>query len=316
MRPPWRDRRGAISRTRIVALTATALPAAWMVHDWATGFFGPLPLIGLVYWSGVWAIAMILLTLAVTPIRRLFGWTALNDARRIIGVSALVYSIVHVVAFFALDRWEWPRIALETMTRPSLVVATASIVGLVALGTTSFDAAVRRLGAGRWSALHRLNYGISALAIAHFLLSPGIFGLQYVVSGFLFWLLVWRLLPARGIDRRPIVLALLSAAACLFTYLLQTGWLWVYQRVPPAETLAFTFSLDDEIAPPWQVLAAGLAVALAAAVFRRGAILGHHPPGAHASPQASFGSRGHAVRKAVAFDDTSASPASRGVLEP
>lgn len=270
VRPPWRDRQGSLSGARIVALAATALPAAWMIHDWVTGFFGPLPLIGLVYWSGIWAAAMILLTLAVTPIRRLFGWNSLIDARRIVGVSALIYSLIHVVTYFALYRWDWPQIAQDTFTRTSLIVATASLVGLLALGMTSFDEAVRRLGGTRWNALHGMNYGISVLAVAHFLLSPGIFGMQYVVSGCLFWLLVWRLLRPHGLDERALGLVPLSIAAGLFTYLLQTCWLWAYQHVSPWETLEFTFSLDDELAPPWGVLAAGLTVTLASVVLRRG----------------------------------------------
>jgi multisubunit Na+/H+ antiporter MnhF subunit len=123
-----------------------------------------------------------------------------------------------------------------------------------------------------------MNYGISALAVLHFLLSPGIFGLQYTLSGLLFWLLTWRLLRAPALAERPTALVLLSVAACLFTCLLQTCWLWAYQHVPLKETLEFTFILDDEIAPLWLVLATGLAIALATALFRRIATPETAPP--------------------------------------
>lgn len=272
MRPPWRDRRGGLSAARSIALSITILPALSMLYDWASHALGPLPLIGLVYWSGIWAAALILLTLSITPLRSLLRWNGLVDARRIIGVSALVYTLAHMLASFALFRWDWTVIFNQLATRPSLIVATTSFAGLLALGLTSWDGAVRQMGPENWKALHRANYLISPLAIAHFLLSPGIFNLQYVMLGLLLWLLAWRLLGRWTIERHPLALLLLSAAIGLLTLLGEVGWLWAYQQVPPAETFALTFSLDDGLAPPWQVLLAGTLVSAFVAFYA-----GPHP---------------------------------------
>jgi sulfoxide reductase heme-binding subunit YedZ len=253
----------------MIALTFAVLPTVSMAYDWKTGIFGPLPLIGFVYWSGIWAAALILLTLAITPCRHLFRWNRVIDARRILGVSAFVYSSVHLVGYFALYRWDWTGILKQIVTRPTLIIATASLVGLAALGLTSSDPAIRWLGAGNWHILHRANYLISALAIAHFLLSPGIFNLQYVMAGLLFWLLAWRLLHRLRAEQRPLTLALLAAAASMFALAIEIVWLWAYQQVPPEETFELMFNFVDEVPAPWQVFGIGVLVAISAALFVR-----------------------------------------------
>ncbi|MCP8936906.1 ferric reductase-like transmembrane domain-containing protein [Alsobacter sp. SYSU M60028] len=270
MRAPWRDRRGRVSWVKAAALAVVCVPGLSMVHDWTSGGFGPLPFIGLVYWSGVWAVGLILLTLAVTPARALFRAPWLIDARRIFGVATLVYTLVHVAAFAGLYKWDWPAVLRQTFTRPSLLVATASLIGLIALGATSSDAAVQRLGGRAWNRLHRANYAVSILALAHFLLSPGIFGLQYSLTGLLFWLLAWRVLDRRAGARTPLALAGLTVAATLFVVALEIAWLLVWQDQPPGETIETIFSLEDEVAPPWVVLASGLAVMVLAAAWAAG----------------------------------------------
>jgi methionine sulfoxide reductase heme-binding subunit len=263
MRPPWRDRRGRVSGLRCATLAAVALPAVWMIYDWRSGAFGPLPLIGLVYWSGIWATLLLLLTLAVTPARRILHMAALADIRRIVGVSALFYTVAHTVAFLALYRWDAPAI-LKQLGRPSLVVATVSLAGLAALGATSFDAAVRQLGGENWRRLHWLNYALTALAVIHFLLSPGIFGAQYTFLGLLLWLFLWRVLARRGSAGRPASLFGLAVAVTVLVLCAQIVWLWVYQDVPPADTMAEVLTFEEEVPPPWQVLAIGLLAALLA----------------------------------------------------
>jgi sulfoxide reductase heme-binding subunit YedZ len=182
-----------------------------------------------------------------------------------VGVTALAYTIAHMVIYFDLRFWNFPVIAKEMATRLSLIVATLSTIGLIALGATSLDAAVRRMGAKGWQWLHNAVYAVAALALLHYLLSRGIFPEQYLMSGMFFWLMVWRLLNRRGQGADAGALAMLAVASCLFTALFEAGWIWAYHGYKPSEILNIYFSLILGIPPAWQILALGLLIALAAA---------------------------------------------------
>jgi len=119
---------------------------------------------------------------------------ALVDVRRMIGVTALVYTIAHMVIYFALRHWDFASIANDMTTRLTLIVATLSTIGLIVLGATSVDAAIQSMGAKNWQRLHTTNYVISALAILHVVLARGTYAEQYMLTGIFFWLMVWRVL--------------------------------------------------------------------------------------------------------------------------
>jgi sulfoxide reductase heme-binding subunit YedZ len=244
-----------------------AVRFAWQV---ATGEYGMLPIAlgGMTYWSGVWATAILLMALAVTPALTIFRWPALVDVRRMIGVTALVYTVGHIVIYFALRSWNFALIANETVTRATLIVATLSTIGLIALGVTSLDAAIRRMGAKNWQRLHNTNYVISGLAILHVVLARGTYGDQYMLTGIFVWLMVWRVLDRHGQGTEAKALAMLAAGSCVFAALLEAGWLWGRRGYDPLGTLANNFTLatlDVGVPPAWQVLAFGLVFALGAA---------------------------------------------------
>jgi sulfoxide reductase heme-binding subunit YedZ len=136
------------------------------------------------------------------------------------------------------------------------------------LGATSLDAAVRRMGAKGWNRLHNTIYVITALALLHYLLSPGEFPEQYLMSGAFFWLMVWRMQNRRGLGTDARALAMLAVASCLFTALLEAGWTWAYHGYGPAGTLGNNFTLVLGVSPAWKILVLGLLIALAAAAIR------------------------------------------------
>jgi hypothetical protein len=111
---------------------------------------------------------------------------------------------------------------------------------------------------------HVILYAVTGLAIIHYLLSPGIFSDQYLMSGMFFWLTVWRVLNryGRGADARA--LAMLAVASCFFTVFFEAGWVWAYHGYKPSGTLRNNFTLDLGLAPAWQILALGLLIAVAA----------------------------------------------------
>jgi len=238
-------------------------PAIWLIYQLDTGQFGPVPLGGLTYWSGLWATALLLLALAITPAAAILRWGRLIIVRRMIGVTALVYTVAHIVIYFALRQWDFTRIGREVVTRPSLILAMVATLGLIALGATSLDVVVERMGARGWQRLHNTVYVVSALALVHYLLSPGIFSDQYLTSGLFFWLMVWRLLDRRRLGTDAWALAALAVASCLFTALLEAGWVWAYHGYEPAGTLVDNFSLELGVPAAWKVLVLGLAIALA-----------------------------------------------------
>ena len=106
---------------------------------------------------------------------------------------------------------------------------------------------------------------ISALALIHYLLSPDIYPEQYLMSGIFFWLVGWRVLNRHGQGTNAVAVALLAAASCLFTALLEFGWIWAYQDYQPSEIIDVYFTLALGIPPPLKILAFGLLIALGAA---------------------------------------------------
>src|SRR5947207_14464950 len=189
------------------------------------------------------------MALAVTPAARIFRWPALIDVRRMIGVTALVYTIAHMVIYFAFRRWDVAIIANDMTTRLTLVVATLSTVGLIVLGATSVDAAVRYMGAKNWQRLHTMNYAISALAILHVVLARGTYAEQYVLTAIFFWLMVWRVLARYRLGANAKALAMLAVAACLLAASLEAGVLRGPRALAVLETPGLPFTSAASPAP-------------------------------------------------------------------
>jgi sulfoxide reductase heme-binding subunit YedZ len=267
---PWQDRNRRFSWLKAGAFALVLVPAvrtAWLVGIGEYGTVAAIMLNGLTYWSGVWATVVLLAALAVTPAAAIFRWPALADVRRMVGVAALAYSVAHMLIYFAFRSWDWVFIGND-MLRLSMVVAALSTVGLIVLGATSFDAAIRYLGARDWQRLHMTNYAISGLAILHVVLARGTYAEQYMLAGIFFWLMAWRVLARHRLGANATALVVLAVASCLFAAGLEAGFLWGRRGFDVVKTLGFNFSLamlDIAYPPAWQVLAFGLLAALAAA---------------------------------------------------
>jgi methionine sulfoxide reductase heme-binding subunit len=271
---PWQDRKRRFSWLKASTLALMVLPTIRFAYQARAGEFGILPIAlgGMTFWSGVWPTWMLLLALAVTPAMTIFRWPGLVDVRRMIGVTALLYTIAHVVIYFALRLWNVGFIATEMATRLTLIVATVSTIGLIALGVTSTDGSIRRMGAKNWQRLHNLNYVISGLALLHVVLARGTYAEQYMLSGIFLWLMAWRVLVRYGRGTDPKALAMLAVACCVFTALLEAGFLWGRRGYEPSWTLGNNFSLafilDVGVPPAWHVLGFGLVFALGAAALQ------------------------------------------------
>jgi methionine sulfoxide reductase heme-binding subunit len=267
---PWQDRSRRFSWLKASAFALVLAPGLRMSSELATGDYGMLPMAygGLVYWTGVWATVVLLMALAVTPALTILRWPALIDVRRMIGVAALAYTVAHIIVYFGLRSWRFGFIANETATRLTLIVATLSTVGLLVLGATSLDAAIKSMGARNWQRLHYTNYLITGLAVLHVVLARGTYPEQYLLTGLFVWLIAWRVLERyrRGTD--TLALALLAVAICLLTALFEAGHFWLIRGYEPSWTLANNFNpvlFEINIPPAWKALAFGLAFVLAGA---------------------------------------------------
>lgn len=220
---PWQDRRGRLVPIKLAALILLAIPALLLAVDASRGSLGPRPWNEAIHVTGLWAERLLLVTLALTPLRMVWDWPRLVFIRRICGISTLCYVVLHLVLYTIDLKLKWAQIAWEIFTRFYLIIGLLAVLGLLALGVTSTDAATRRLGA-RWKRLHRLAYPVAALATVHYLLqTKADIGGPALAFGVLAWLLIWRLLPDRR-ARGVLVLLALGVFAALLTAAAEAAW--------------------------------------------------------------------------------------------
>jgi sulfoxide reductase heme-binding subunit YedZ len=119
--------------------------------------------------TGDWTLRFLLITLAVTPLRRATGWNALLRFRRMLGLYAFFYGVVHFSSFISFDHvFDIGEILKDIVKRPFITVGFTMLVLMIPLAVTSTNAMVRRLGGRRWQLLHRLVYVIAPLGVLHF----------------------------------------------------------------------------------------------------------------------------------------------------
>lgn len=157
---PWAKR---------VVFVLAAAPAAWLVFAAATDRLGANPAEALLRGTGDWTLRLLCATLAVTPLRQLTGWAALARFRRMLGLFTFFYALLHALAWAGFDQgFEGADMLRDVAKRPFILVGFTAFVLLVPLAATSFNRAIRALGAARWQALHRLVYAVAVLAVLHF----------------------------------------------------------------------------------------------------------------------------------------------------
>lgn len=119
--------------------------------------------------TGWWTLAFLLITLTVTPARRLLSMPWLLRLRRMLGLFAFFYACLHFTTYLWLDQFfDWAAMLKDIAKRPFITVGFTAFVLLIPLAGTSTNAMVKRLGARRWQALHRTVYVIATLGVVHF----------------------------------------------------------------------------------------------------------------------------------------------------
>lgn len=195
---------------KALAHALALLPLAALVQGVLEDSLGADPVAALTHATGEWALRLLLLGLALTPLRRLTGQAWLIRFRRLVGLYAFFYACLHLTVFLVLDLGGfWTQIFEDIVKRPYITVGFAAWLLLVPLALTSTRGWMRRLGR-RWTQLHQLVYAVAVLAVLHFLWlvksdlrEPLVYAV--ILAGLLGARLWWRLRrraaqpPARGV---------------------------------------------------------------------------------------------------------------------
>jgi sulfoxide reductase heme-binding subunit YedZ len=144
------------------------IPLAQLAYGFYTDDLTANPIEYITRFTGSWALIILITSLAVTPSRKIFGWNALIRYRRMLGLFAFFYAVLHFLIYMVLDHFfDFQAIAKDIYKRPYVTAGFTSFVLMVPLALTSTAAMIRRLGK-RWQQVHRLAYIAAAAGVLHF----------------------------------------------------------------------------------------------------------------------------------------------------
>ncbi|MFM9887716.1 MAG: sulfite oxidase heme-binding subunit YedZ [Burkholderiales bacterium] len=199
----------AITRIRIFVFALALLPLVRLVVGAPLDWLGVNPIELITQSTGTWTLVFLLITLGVTPLRRMTGWAWLLRLRRMLGLFAFFYGVLHFTTYLWLDQFfDAEAIAKDIIKRPFITIGFTAFVLMIPLAVTSNNAMVRRLGGLRWRQLHRLVYGLAVCAVVHYwwlvkrdLTQPALYALVLAIllGARVYWILAER----RRVSARP-----------------------------------------------------------------------------------------------------------------
>lgn len=154
---------------KLALISVCLIPALMLGYGLVSDQLGPNPVETLLHDTGLWALRGLLLTLVLTPLRKLTRWHSVVRFRRTLGLCTFFYAALHFSIYLVLDRQlDWLEISADLGKRPYIIVGFTALVLLSLLAATSFNRAIKWLGGARWQQLHSLVYPAAALAVLHF----------------------------------------------------------------------------------------------------------------------------------------------------
>jgi len=261
---PWQNRGGSLSPLKLIVFLALFAPGFWVLFGLLHGSLGPRPLTEAIHQTGLWAVRFLLVSLAVSPLRRILHWPRLALVRRMIGVAAFAYALSHLTLYAWDQAFDLPHVASEILRRLYLTIGFATLLLLAALAATSTDGMIRRLGGRNWRNLHRLVYAIGVLALLHYFMQSKLNIAEPVAAAGLFlWLMSYRLLgrlrPEGAVPAWALLL--LATGAGLATALGEAFYYALAIGADPRRVLAADWHWPFLARPCWVVLLACLALA-------------------------------------------------------
>lgn len=177
--------------------TACLLPFAWLFYSALSNQLGANPAEALIRSTGDWTLRFLCIVLAVTPLRVLSNTPALARFRRMLGLFVYFYVLAHLLSYSWFDMgFDVADIVRDIIKRPFILVGFSAFLLLTPLAATSFNAAIRKLGAKRWQMLHKLVYLVAGLGLLHFFWmrsGKNDFAEVFVYAAIIALLLGWRL---------------------------------------------------------------------------------------------------------------------------
>lgn len=260
----WRDKRGRFSPLRAATLVLLVAPLLALIYFTATHDLGPRPRTEAIHEMGLWAFRFLLLSLFITPMRRIGRYAPLIDVRRMIGVASFCYIALHLMLYIADQMFDLGKVVSEIVLRYYLTIGFTAWLGLAVLAITSNDYMVRRLGGIRWRKLHWLVYPIAVLGAIHYFMQSKLEVFEPTVMGGIFlWLMLYRVLHWAFPRANEFPLSVIAAtwfAVGAFTFLTEAIAFWIAFGAPVLRVLAVDFDFHAGIRPGWYVWGAGAIV--------------------------------------------------------
>ncbi|WP_428486363.1 sulfite oxidase heme-binding subunit YedZ [Rhodopila sp.] len=273
MKLPWRDRRGKFLPFKAVVLLSLLVPGVLYAFWLRTDALGGRPVMEAIHGAGLWAIRLLILSLAISPFARALDWPGLLLVRRMIGVAAACYAVAHLSLYVVDQKFVLWTVVSEIALRFYLTIGFVALLVLLALAFTSNDASVKRLGPN-WKRLHRLAYPIGAVALLHyFIQSKANVSEPVFVAGLFIWLMLWRTVPEAWRRRQGLAfvagfygsLAVLSGLAAAGV---EFAWYGLETRINPWRVLAADETIAYGLRPAHWVFVVAVAI-MAVTVVRR-----------------------------------------------
>ncbi len=184
---------------KILVATNALIPLALLAVDAWRGRLGANPIEFFLRTTGVLTLVFLVVTLSVTPLRKMFGWNSLVKYRRMLGLFSFFYGALHLLTYSVFDRGSsLSSIVGDVAQRPFIAIGMAAFFMLIPLAVTSTNGWIKRLGGKKWARLHKLTYVAAILGVVHFwmivksdIFYPALFGIA--LAG----LLAYRLVKSR-----------------------------------------------------------------------------------------------------------------------
>ena len=251
---PWTDYKGRLVPLKLVTFLALFGPGLWVIWQWSQDDLGPKPITEALHQTGTWSVHILLLSLAITPLRAIAQWPRLIDIRRMVGVAACVYLVIHFGLYIYDQKGDLLRVASEIALRFYLTIGFVALLGIVALGVTSTDGWVHRLGSVRWNELHRTIYVLTVLAFIHAFLQTKVDVSDWVMlSGLFFAMMMWRFAKKRRQEGLTALL-IIAALASVATAAVEALWYFGKTGVAASRVLLANFDPDMAMRPAQWVL--------------------------------------------------------------
>ncbi|MCX7109944.1 MAG: sulfoxide reductase heme-binding subunit YedZ [Proteobacteria bacterium] len=158
-----------INQIKYALFVACLLPFLKLIFANCTATTGPDPVADITHITGIWALNLLLITLAISPLRKLTHWNWLMRLRRTLALYAFFYAGMHLFAYLVFDQFfDWAEIGKDISRRPYMMAGMTSFVLMIPLAATSTPSMMKRLGGRYWQMLHRLAYPVAAAGVVHY----------------------------------------------------------------------------------------------------------------------------------------------------